>query len=153
MNQKLNTKIAAALIGLLGVSSTLQAESDPQDQIKYRQSVMKSIGGHMGAASMIMRGKVDYSEQLLEHARAMAGTMEQVKHIFPDGSEMGETAAKDEVWENPAGFELAADDASKAAMAFLKAVEAADTAEMGIRFKALGGSCKACHDDFRTEKE
>ena len=45
--------------------------ADSEEIIKYRNSVMKAYAGHTGAASRIVRGKVDYTDQLSLHATAM----------------------------------------------------------------------------------
>lgn len=150
MSKKTPLAVTALVFGL---SSPLHAEPEPEDLIKYRQSVMKSIGGHMGAAALIMRGKVDYLPQLIDHARALAATTNGIDDIFPEASALGETRAKSEVWENPEEFKKAVEDAQQAADAFLAAVESDNQEDMATRFKALGDTCKGCHDDFREKEE
>ncbi|MGA7979275.1 MAG: cytochrome c [Chromatiaceae bacterium] len=135
------------------LSAAVLAESDPTDLIKYRKNVMSALGGHAGAASMIIRGKVDYAPQLIDHARSLALTATTIKDIFPPDSELGDTNAKAAVWEKPDEFKQHAMDTQEAAAAFLKAVEAGDKAEMGKKFLALGKTCKSCHDQFRKEEK
>jgi|SRR6476469_5831323 cytochrome c556 len=67
------------------------------------------------------------------------------------GPELGKTGAKPEIWENEQ------DVATKLA-AFQKAVHAFETNTRGnnvvamkVSFASLSGTCKACHDKYRSE--
>ena len=51
------TFLSLITAALLAVSANTPA-SEAENYIKYRQAMMKAIGGHMGAASQIVRGKV-----------------------------------------------------------------------------------------------
>ncbi|MFO7954672.1 cytochrome c, partial [Thioalkalivibrio sp.] len=59
--------------------------------------------------------------------------------------------AKEEIWDDWERFEELASDTREAAEALHTAVEAGDEDEYAIRFRDLGQSCQACHDDFRRE--
>jgi hypothetical protein len=72
----------------LALSTSVLAESDPTDLIKYRKNVMSALGGHAAAAGLIIRGKVDYNPQLVKHARSLAATTTMIKDIFPPDSEL-----------------------------------------------------------------
>ena len=111
----IRTTIIAAL--LVAAAPAALAE-DPEDFIKYRQAVMKAIGGHTGAASQIVRGKVNPEGALGMHANALAELSKDLTGLFPEGSDFGETKAKEEIWSDWAKFEKAADDARTATAAF-----------------------------------
>jgi cytochrome c556 len=70
---------------------------------------------------------------------------------FPKGSgpEAGKTRALPEIWTKPAEFEAAMKMFEDRAPALGAAVKAKDVAAVDKAFKALGGSCKNCHDNFR----
>ena len=125
--------------------------TEPEDIIKYRQAVMKSVGGHMAAAAQIVRGKVDYSDDLLYHAESIAQSMQSTASLFPEDSDFGDTRALVEIWEQPAEFGKIVEQASTASTAFLQAVKAGDHAELRTEFEKLGEACKACHKDYREE--
>ncbi|MDX1655819.1 MAG: cytochrome c [Candidatus Competibacteraceae bacterium] len=146
--------IQAALLtaAVLGGGLSL-AQDDSDDQIKYRQAVMKSLGGHFAATSLIMRDKVDFRPHLIDHARALANASINIHAIFPQSSELGETEAMAEIWEKPEEFQLKLAAAEQAADNFLRAVEADDQQQMQSTFRELGQSCKGCHDEFRMKKE
>jgi len=132
---------------------TLQAESSPEDIIKYRQNMMKANGAHMAAMGAIIQGKVDYKNHLMEHARALQAIDKDIPALFPKGSDFGDTKALDAVWQKRADFEKLAKQAGVDADALAKAVQTGDAKVYGPKFKALADDCKACHKDFRKEEK
>ena len=136
---------------LLAAGTAIAAE--PEDIIKYRQTVMKSNGAHMAAAGAIITGKVDFKGQLGDHVKALQAINKDVTSLFPKDSDFGETKALDAVWKNSADFQKRAKDAAQKADALAKTVAAGDSKNYGARFKELSDSCKACHKDFRKEEK
>ena len=144
--------LAGFTAAVIGAGFATPAEADAAGDIKYRQSVMKAVGGHMGAMSTILKGMVPHSGDLKGHAHAMAELSKISSKVFPKGSGAGETRAKAEIWDRPddfakavSAFQAAADDLAKTASSNPKAA--------GDKFKALGKSCKGCHDTFRAKKK
>ncbi len=148
MKKRLMVLITATLACAAGV----QAE-EPENYIKYRQAVMKAIGGHTGAASQIIRGKVAPEGHLLMHALALAELNRNLAKLFPEGSDFGETRAKAEIWDEWAKFEQAAQASEKAAADFSAAAAGGDTRQIANAFKAVGKGCKGCHKDFREKDD
>ena len=126
------------------------ASAEPSDVVKYRQAVMEANGGHMAAAGAIVQGKVPHKERLVDHARALESLNKNLVALFPKGSDK-ETDARAEVWTKAAEFEKLAKDAQDKAAAFAKAVTGNDMQAAAARYKELGGTCKACHRDFRSD--
>ena len=150
----MSKKTAVLVIATAGVAfAGLSLAQDPADQIKYRQNVMKAIGGNMGAIAAIMQGKVEHKSHLKMLATALNADSKAVRDIFPEGSDLGETNAKPEIWQKPDEFKAAVEKLETNADKFLAAVDSGDQAAIGEAMKALGGSCKGCHDDFRQKKE
>ena len=137
---------------ILSFSSGVLAE-EPENYIKYRQAMMKAIAGHTSAASQIVRGKVAPDGDLVIHASALAELSRNIPRLFPEGSDFGETGAKDAVWEDWAGFEKAAEAARTATADFAAAAAGGDPRQIANAFKAVGKSCKGCHKDFRQKDE
>ncbi len=138
---------------LVTAATVAIAQEDPEAVIKYRQGVMKAQGGHMAAMAQIVRGKVDYADQLKVHAQALNSIADNIDALFPEGSDFGETEAKAEIWDNWDKFKESANNASQKAQTFLKTVESGSKEDIGKQFKELGQACKSCHKKFRTEKE
>jgi len=142
-----------SLFLLLGASITVLAQSQPEEIIKYRRNVMKSNGAHAGAASAILQGKVDYKNQLADHAKALENINKDIPSIFPKGSESGDTKALPAIWSDRAGFEKRAGDAKEKSAEFAKAAMTGDIQAAAAKFKELSDACKACHKDFRKEEK
>ncbi len=145
--------LAATFVLFTGVVTVAGAESDPEDVIKYRKSMMKAIGGHMAASAAIINGKVNYKGDLADHAKAIQALTKDVAGLFPKDSDFGDTDALDTVWKKPADFKKRADDAKTKAAAFAKMAATGDMAKSGAAFKELNDACKACHKDFRKEQK
>jgi cytochrome c556 len=144
-------KTAVIAAALIAATASAQAE-EPENYIKYRQAVMKAIGGHTGAAGQIVRGKVSPEGALAMHADALAALNADISSLFPEGSDFGETRAKEEIWNDRAAFDKAAGDAKTATAAFAAAVAAGDKEKIGAAYRDVGESCKTCHKQFREKK-
>lgn len=146
-------KMSIALTIVLLATAGAGWSADSEEIIKYRESVMKAYAGHTGAAARIVRGKVDYTDQLVLHATAMRDLSLLIDTLFPEGSDFGDTHAKEEVWSKREEFNQAIEKNQQAAADFFKVVSSKDSAAQADAFKALTDSCKGCHDKFRAEEE
>lgn len=149
------------LLAMAGVTADVMAAGNVDGMIKYRQNVMKALGGHVGAADRILRGQVPMTDQLKLHADAAAGIAATIPSLFPadtippehefSGATV-ETKATEAVAAKPAEFEKAAKQSLQAANAFKQAVDSgADAATLAKAFADVGKSCKGCHTDFRSK--
>ena len=145
-------KTLTASIALMAVLAPSYA-AESEDIIKYRISVMEAYGGHMSAASRIVRGKVDFTDQLQLHADSMKDIAGTVDKLFPEDSDFGDTRAKEEVWSKAKEFAQSTKDNQQAAADFSSSVAGGDKAAIAASFKKLSDSCKSCHEEFRAEKE
>lgn len=148
----MKTYTTLLLAGLLATIGAAQA-AEPENYIKYRQAVMQSNGGHMGASTQIVRGKVPEGAQLRMHAQALAELNANLTHLFPEGSDFGETEATEAIWKDWAKFEQAANAARDATAAFAAAVADGDNAKIAAAHKDVGQACKGCHEDFRQKDD
>ncbi len=149
----LTATISSLCLLIAAVWTTTVVAAETEDIIKYRQGVMKSVGGHMAAAAQIVRGKVDYADDLVYHAESIARTMQTVESLFPKDTDFGETRALDAIWSQADKFKQVSDEARAATSAFRDTVKANDKAAFTAKFKTVADSCKACHKDFREKKE
>ncbi len=149
----LKTTLSGLLLLGAAVWTIIAVAAETEDIIKYRQGVMKSVGGHMAAAAQIVRGKVDYGDDLGYHAESIARTMQTVESLFPKDTDFGETRALDAIWSEPDKFKAVSDESRAATSAFHDAVKSSDKNAYAAKFKAVADACKACHKDFREKKE
>ena len=138
---------ARALAILLVTGAAAHAD---QGAIDYRQSVYSSIGGHMGAISGVLKREVPHTGDLGVHARGIADLAPLTMHLFPAASADGRTKARAEIWEDTETFAGRRQDFIDAA-ADLGAADPADMEAFVGAFRTLGGTCKACHDDFKAD--
>jgi cytochrome c556 len=151
--QRLFASVIPALFLSLGLSSPVGAETTAENAIKYRHAVMDAMAGHTGAFSMIAFGMVDHPEYLQSHANALADAGAQLKVLFPQGSGDGETHALPAIWEEPEKFEAAVAKAEKATAELRDAAASGDRKIIVGAFKALGESCKGCHERYREDDD
>jgi cytochrome c556 len=142
--------ISGAIAVSLVFSIRATADTTPEDAADYRVAIMTSMRGHIGAASMTVRGLVEDRGQLVNHAQGIANSAMELGNIFPAGSNVGDSAALPVIWEKPEEFAAAIVKVQDASLAFVDAVEGGDTDAIGGAFKNLGMACRGCHDRFRV---
>lgn len=149
----MKNKFQSLMLVLLAGLATAVVAAEPEDIIKYRKNNMMASGGHMAATGAILNGKVDFKNDLVDHAKALAALNKDVAGMFPKDSDFGDTAALDAVWKKSADFKARANDAKEKSDALVKAVATHDKAKMSAAFGQLNDTCKACHKDYRKEQK
>ena len=144
------TLLSLLTVTLIG-TSVFSLKADEASDIKYRQTVMKAIGGTMGGMGAIVKGKAPRGNaDALSHA--MWQLSKVTKNLFPTGSDFGETRAKEDIWKKPSEFKAAVMAFESAAKELSHVVHSGDSAAFAAAFKALGKSCGGCHKPFRKSK-
>lgn len=137
-----------------GASHILErmATADPEVEaiVDHRKGVMRAVGGHMASVAAIVLDGAPYEESLPMHGAALAGLLGDIPGLFPEGTEHEESGADPSVWSNWDTFVSRAQTSAERAEAFRAAVEGGNRQAMAQAFAALGGSCGACHEDFRN---
>ncbi len=141
----------AMFIGLTG-SMAIAAEDD-EGAIKYRQSVMKSIGGHTGAVYQIVKSNNPNKSHLQAHARALLDLTGMISAAFQRQTSGGKTRAKQKIWTDASGFKSAVDDVETAAREFDAAASSGNDTETAKKLDALLDTCKGCHKEYREKKK
>jgi cytochrome c556 len=129
------------------------ADTAPEDAKDYRTSVMTTLRGHVGAASMHVRGLVEDNGFLATHAQGLVDGATELKYLFPAGSDVDESEALPVIWEQPEEFQKAIENAVDATAAFSEAVAGGDKAAIGTAFREVGAACRGCHDRFRVDSD
>jgi cytochrome c556 len=125
----------------------------PADVVKARQSGFKELG----AAFKAVRDGTAASEMSMmvmqQSANKIKATAAALPNWFPAGSGASATvksAAKPEIWSKPAEFRTAQANFATQANAFEAAVATGNADNVKAAFRALGGACKGCHDNFKA---
>ena len=116
-------------------------------------SVVEGRKANFKASNMSMRmmgaamGSEDF-DTITKEASKLAAWAEVMPDYFPDGSGAG-TSAKPEIWADFIGFKGAAEAFQNAAQDLITVAANQDAASTGKALKAVGASCKACHQKFK----
>jgi len=143
-----------AVAGLVAPSAV--ADDDPAALIAYRQTIMKAIGGHMGAIAMAAKGEVTFLDEVSGHAHAINEMSKNLARYFPPGSgkEAGETRALPVIWEKWSDFEVAIERLGTESAKLAEVAESGDRAAIAAQTGELGNKgCGGCHKTFREKKD
>ena len=134
---------------LLAAAAPALAADDP---IKVRVDAMKGMGDAMKALdTAVMFGEADAAAK--SGAATILATVKRIPHLFPSGSDKGDTRALPKIWSDPDGFAKAAKEATRAAEVLDKAVASGDMAATKDAFEGIKKACGGCHHDYRAKKE
>lgn len=149
--QKL-TKIAIATAAIAVATSAL-AQPKPEAFVKHRQSAFALMGWYFGPMGAVAKGEKPFNKDELVKATALVATMAKLPYdSFPVGTEtVGNTQALPTVWSNNAKFKEIAATLGTETETLAKLASAGDEAGFKKQFGVVGGTCKACHDDFKKK--
>ena len=123
--------------------------ADSKGIIKYRQNVMKSTAGHMGAIVDILKNDLPLQAHILDHTRSIQQNSKMTLAMFPKGTGLGNTKAKPAIWENWSKFESAVQDFERESVKLAKVAESGDMEALAKQVRATGKTCGGCHRNFR----
>lgn len=148
------TLAAAAVAATLVAAPLVSARLDPDEPLQsYRQSYFAIVAMNFGPIADMVKGDIPWDLEMLQ---GWADDLETVTELnllrgFAPGSEKGMTRAKPAIWENMDDFEAKLADLQEAAEALDEAAEGGDRAAIAEAVKATGGTCKACHDEYKSK--
>ena len=146
--RKCTLKTAALLLLLILVYGTVSF-ADSHGIIKYRQNVMKSVSGHMGAIVDILKNGLPLKDHIVDHARSMQQISRMTLSMFPEGSGKGRTKSKQVIWEQWSEFESAASDFERESIKLVEVAQSGDMEALSKQVRATGKTCSGCHRNFR----
>ena len=140
--------LLGALLGFLVIGVATQDVA--QAQAEKRQKLMQG----QSAANKAIKAAVEAKDYAAVEAKAkdLMGSSDGIVSAFPAGSGTGKTKAKPEIWEKSGDFASHAKNLNKAAGELAAAAKAGNDADIGVKMKAVGDTCGACHKAFRAEK-
>ena len=110
------------------------------DRFKENKESMKAIKANLGSDASV----------IAKEALAIKDWANQLTNYFPEGSTQSPSEALPAIWENFEDFKArAAANANAADDLANLARSGADTSALTNGFKALGKTCKDCHNDYK----
>jgi len=142
--------LVSAALGFAGAASAQFAK--PDDAIKYRKSALFVMQQHYARIGAMVGGKVPFDAKVAADNAAIAESMSKLPwSAFGEGTDLGDTKAKPEIWKEQAKFKQAADKMQSEMSKLAAAAKTGNLDSIKTAFNATSGSCKACHDDFRAK--
>jgi cytochrome c556 len=137
-----------ALVALGGAFGSIGVGA-AEDPITARKAIFKGYKDQMG----LIKAAVENGQPMgvLEPTSTILTGIGQLALLFPPGSDKGDTKALPELWSNPQDVAKKWEAMTLAATALLTAGTVGDAAAVSEQFKALGGTCKSCHDSYRAK--
>ena len=143
--------LTGAVLGL-SVTMAVAHGTKAEDAVEYRKSVFHVIAWNFGPMVAMVKGEMEYdAEAFTLRAERMSVLSSQALEGFLPDTLVGDSESKPEIWENWADFEAKMGDLEETTAALAEASLSGDMATIMPAFKATGGACKACHDDYKEE--
>jgi cytochrome c556 len=148
--KKLNALIAA--VAALALAAPAMAQfAKPEDAIKYRQSALFVMQQNFGRVAAMAAGKAPFDPKLAAESADVAAYMSKLPWAgFVEGSDKGNTKAKPQIWTEKAKFNEYAEKMQAEMTKLDAAAKTGNLDSIKAAVGAVGGSCKACHDAFRS---
>ena len=139
----------------LGIAAGAYAQAKPEQQIKWRQSVMQVQGWSMARIKANVEGNYN-KEQVVEAANVIQAIANaKLGALYQPGSDKGTgwepTRLKSEFFTDKETLGKVAGAFGKAAGDMSKAAASGDQLAVTEAFDALGKACKGCHDKFKRK--
>jgi cytochrome c556 len=140
--------LGVAVAAIAGGATIAHAQVKPEDTLKVRQGFMQAIRLNFGSiAAAAKDDKITPAHA--QNADNIVAITKMATLGWTPGSETVSKASKPEAFTSPnfkAGFERLGDAAGKLSAA----IKANDKSAITAQVAAVGGACKACHDNFRN---
>lgn len=136
---------------MIATAAAAAAADDPSSLVKYRQSVMKSMGAHMTAMALVVKKQVTSRAQLAAHAEAVRAVSDGLAAFFPAGTDPDRvtTAALPAIWQRWSEFAAAAQKLQRESVKLAAVAKWADARAFAAQFERVGAACSECHEQFR----
>ena len=155
MNLTRNLTTAAICLGIAATAGAASAQ-DPSAAIKARQGQFRILALNLGVLGGMAKGEIEYDQEMAQHAADNIATVASLNQSFnwPEGSDnasVENTRALQKIWENLPDVISKWENLGTAAAAMQTAAAEGQEA-IGPALGQVGGTCKACHDEYRASE-
>ncbi len=141
-----------AAVGLVTALPALAQFQKPEDAIRYRQSAMFLQAQTFSRVAAMANGRVPFDAKVAaENIELVAALNRMQFSAFVEGTDKGNTRAKPEIWSQKEKWAAAVAKSQDDVAKLVAAGKTGNIDQIKAAVGAVGGSCKACHDDFRKE--
>ena len=135
-------------VGLVIFSSMISSHVVAQaDVIAERKANFKANAKAMRAINAALGGGDFHT--VITQATTIADWARVLPDYFPENSDSGDTKARADIWMDFDGFKSRASGNEQAALTLISTAKTGDVSATIGALKALVGTCKSCHDNFK----
>lgn len=147
------TFLSALALSAIVLSLPAAAQfAKPEDAIKYRKSALTVTAAHFGRLGAMANGKAPFDAKVASDNADIVVNMSKLPWAaFGEGTDIGDTKAKPEIWKQGAKFKEHSDKFQAEAVKLAAAAKTGKEDAFKAAFTATAGTCKSCHDDFRSK--
>jgi cytochrome c556 len=137
---------------LLGLPAFAQFRK-PEDAVKYRQSVMYTMGNHFySRLGGMANGRIPFDAKVAAENADVVATLSRLPWVaFGPDTNVAKTDAKPAVWTEQAKFKDLGDKMQAEVLKLQTASRTGDLEALKTAYRATGSACKACHDVFTNQ--
>lgn len=146
---------AACLAGLLALA-LLAGPADagrPEEAVDYRVGIFTGMRWHLKPMTEMVKGNRPYeAEAFAQHARRLDQLAAMPWEAFLEGTHnVRLTEAREAIWDNREDFRDKARRLQEATGGLAEAVPAPSVGAVRKRVMRVAESCKACHDEYKSD--
>lgn len=145
--------LSLMVISATAISFSASAQfAKPEDALKYRKASLTVMGTHFARMGAMVQGKVPFdAKSAADNAEIVANMAKLPWAAFGEGTDVGDTKAKPEIWKQNAKFKEAAEKLQVESAKLAAAAKTGKEDAFKAAFSATAGTCKSCHDDFKAK--
>jgi cytochrome c556 len=148
------TALFTLCMSSVALANPVSSEKQANTAVQFRQAVLQLVRSNMGPMGAMAKGEIPFdAEVMIKNSQRIEQLGLMMEDYFtPDTRAFDvETGALDKVWENQADFNQKANDMITAAINVREVATAGASDDYRKAIGALGGTCKACHDDYKKD--
>ena len=143
----------ATVVGLLASLPAAAQFQKPEDAVKYRKAAFTVMGTHFGRLGAMAQGRMPFDGAVAAANAEVVMNMSKLPYAGfvegTSGTEKGQPNGK--VWSERAKFDEAAKKMQDEVVKLVAAAKTNNLDQLKTAVGAVGGSCKACHDNYRVQ--
>jgi cytochrome c556 len=143
---------AVAAVTLAAAFPAAAQFQKPEDAVKYRKAAFTVMAAHFGRLGAMANGRMPFD------AKAAAANADVVSAVaglpwaaFGDGTGVGDTRAKAEIWTDADKFKGGGQKMVEEIGKLNAAAKSGSLDQLKAAFGETAKTCKGCHDNFRKE--
>jgi cytochrome c556 len=142
-----------ALAALVALPAAAQFRK-PEDAVKYRQSVMYTMGNHFYARiGGMVNGRIPFDARAAADNADVVVALSKLPWVAftPDTNGVGKTDAKADIWTEQAKFRDLGEKMQAEVLKLQATARTGDLDALKAAYRATGQACKSCHDAFTNQ--